>query len=88
MAQDQVQNVTPIVMPQVVPNQPFETTPSPHKRPARIPGLVGTNAAFLVPDNIRKKFIEGWTVHVPLTFLTDKGCLLKARPLTTPPRTF
>jgi hypothetical protein len=50
---------------------------SPRKRPARIPGLVGTSAAYLVPDNIRKKFIEGWTVHVPLTFLTDKGCLLK-----------
>jgi hypothetical protein len=47
------------------------------KRPTRTPGLAGTNAAFLVPDNIRRKFFDGWVVHVPLTFLTDKGCLLK-----------
>ena len=33
--------------------------------------------AFLVPDNIRKKFIDGWSTHVPLTYLTDKGCLFK-----------
>ena len=39
--------------------------------------MVGTNAAFLVPDNIRKKFIDGWLTHVPLTYLTDKGCLFK-----------
>ena len=38
---------------------------------------------FLVPDNIHKKFIEGWTVHVPLTFLTDKGCLLKGKALNS-----
>jgi hypothetical protein len=47
------------------------------KRPARTLGLVGTNAAFLVPDHIRKKFSDGWTTHVPLTYLTDKGCLFK-----------
>jgi hypothetical protein len=52
------------------------TTPT-RKRPTRTLGLVGTNAAFLVPDFIRKRFSEGWNVHVPLTFLTDKGCLLK-----------
>ena len=46
------------------------------RRPACVPGLVGTNAAFLVPDHIRKKFIDGWSSHVPLTYLTDKGCLL------------
>jgi hypothetical protein len=46
-----------------------------------MPGLVSTNAAFLVPDPIRKKFAEGWTVHVPLTYLTDKGCLLRDKPL-------
>ena len=51
------------------------------KRPPRVPGLAGTNAAFLVPDHIRKKFADGWTVHIPLTFLTDKGCLLKNKPL-------
>jgi hypothetical protein len=54
---------------------------SSRKRPTRTPGLVGTNAAFLVPDFIRKKFSDGWTVHIPLTYLTDKGCLLKDRPL-------
>lgn len=43
----------------------------------RTPGLVGTNAAFLVPDHIRKKFADGWNMHIPLTYLTDKGCLLK-----------
>ena len=57
-------------------NEPAST----RKRPIRTPGLAGTNAAFLVPDHIRKKFIDGWNVHVPLTFLTDKGCLLKNRP--------
>lgn len=49
-------------------------------RPARVPGMVGTSAAYLVPDNIRKKFRDGWDSHVPLTFLTDKGCLLKGKP--------
>jgi hypothetical protein len=52
------------------------STPS-RKRPARTLGLVGTNAAYLVPDHIRKKFSDGWAVHVPLTYLTDKGCLFK-----------
>jgi hypothetical protein len=52
-----------------------------NKRPARTLGLVGTNAAYLVPDNIRKKFMEGWRSHVPLTYLTDKGCLLKNKSL-------
>ena len=54
---------------------------SPCKRPARIPGFVGTNAAYLVPDNICRKFMEGWSSHVPLTYLTDKGCLLENKSL-------
>jgi hypothetical protein len=54
-------------------------TPS-RRRPDRTPGLVGTNAAFLVPDHIRKKFADGWSVHIPLTFLTDKGCTLRDKP--------
>ena len=54
-------------------------TPS-RKRPTRTPGLVSTSASFLVPDHIRKKFSDGWNIHVPLTFLTDKGCLLKDKP--------
>ena len=53
------------------------------KRPARTPGLAGTNTAFLVPDNVRKKFMDGgWSSHVPLTYLTDKGCLFKDRSST------
>ena len=50
------------------------------KRPAHVPGLAGTNSTFLVPDYIRKKFAEGWNIHVPLTFLMDKGCLTKDKP--------
>ena len=53
-----------------------------HKRPARTPGLAGTNAAFLVPDHIRKKFADGWNVHIPLTVLTDKGCVLKDKSIS------
>jgi hypothetical protein len=56
------------------------TTPSCHC-PVRTPGLVGTNAAFLVPDHIHKKFADRWNVHIPLTYLTNKGCLFKDRPM-------
>jgi hypothetical protein len=59
---------------------PDPTTPS-RKRPARIPGFTGSNAAFLVPDHIRKKFADGWNVHIPLTYLTDRGCLMKDKPI-------
>ena len=54
---------------------------SPRKRPTRILGFVSTNAAYLVPDNIHRKFMEGWSSHIPLTYLTDKGCLLKNKSL-------
>ena len=68
-------------MAQNIPVPPAAIEPaSPHKCPTRTPGLAGTNTAFLVPDHIQKKFIDGWNIHVPLTFLTDKGCLLKNRP--------
>ena len=43
------------------------------RRPACTPGLVGNN----VPENVRKKFTDSWSSHVPLTYLTDKGCLFK-----------
>jgi hypothetical protein len=72
-----VQAPTNLVPPATV---PVPLTPSRSKRPARIPGLVGSNAAFLVPDFVRKKFADGWVSHVPLTYLTDKGCLLKNKP--------
>ena len=51
-------------------------TPS-HKRPTCTLGLLSTSAAYLVPDQICKTFIDGWNIHVPLMFLTDKGCLFK-----------
>ena len=61
----------------IIPIPPLNPLTPSRKRPARTPGLTGNNAAFLVPDHIRKKFADGWSVHVPLTFLTDRGCLLK-----------
>jgi hypothetical protein len=39
--------------------------------------LLGTSTAYLVPDNIHKKFIDRWNVHVSFMFLTDKECLFK-----------
>jgi hypothetical protein len=59
---------------------PIPVTPSHSRCPSRIPGLVGSNAAFLVPDYVRKEFAKGWINHVPLAYLTDKGCLLKNKP--------
>ena len=50
-----------------------------HKCPTCTIRLAGTNAAFLVPDHIQKKFVNGWNMHVSLTFLMDHGCLLKDR---------
>jgi hypothetical protein len=73
--------VAPAVVPLNVVPPAVEPVTSPRKRPVRTPGLVGTNAAFLVPDHIRRKFVDGWTSHVPLTFLTDRGCLLKNKSL-------
>ena len=75
-----------------IPNQPpvpnhmappalIPSAPS-RRRPAHTPGLVGTNVAFLVPESVRKKFVDGWSSHVPLTFLTDKGCLFKDKSST------
>lgn len=58
---------------------PIDPSTSLRKRPPRIPGLAGTSAAFLVPEFVQKKFMEGWSSHVPLTYLTDKGCLFKTK---------
>ncbi|KAJ7627916.1 hypothetical protein DFH06DRAFT_1006615, partial [Mycena polygramma] len=44
------------------------------KRPERQRGLTATNAAYLIPDAICKRFAQGWKQHVPLHFLTDKYC--------------
>ena len=64
---------------QSAPQQPLieNNTSNSRKRPSRIIGQLATNAAFIVPDQIRKKFIDGWNTHVPLTFLTDKACSSK-----------
>jgi hypothetical protein len=70
-------NVAPIPAAINVPTPIANILTSARKRPARVPSFVGTNAAYLVPDHVRKKFAEGWHSHVPLTFLTDKGCLAK-----------
>ena len=69
----------PIAPPVVLPLA--EPTASSNRRPSRTPGLAATNASFLAPENIRKKFRDGWTTHIPLTFLTDKGCLYKNKTL-------
>ena len=69
---------TPVPAQNTVP-QPTDSSSSLRKRPPRIPGLVGNNASYLVPENIRKKFIDGWVSHVPLTYLTDKACEFKNR---------
>ncbi|KAJ7157722.1 hypothetical protein C8R43DRAFT_830636, partial [Mycena crocata] len=42
--------------------------------PTRIPGLTASNAGYLTPDAVRKKFIDGWKMHVPLHLLTDTFC--------------
>ena len=89
-----MQNVPYNTIPTHIPNAPaagtsmlapaiFNSLTPSRKRPARTPGLAGTNAAFLVPDNVRKKFMDGgWSSHVPLTYLTDKGCLFKDKSST------
>lgn len=73
-------------VPVPVANNPFALVPNiltpSRRRPARTPGLVGTSASYLVPDHVRKKFIEGWTSHVSLIHLTDKGCLFKNKSST------
>jgi hypothetical protein len=77
VAQNPPANVAPVFPPQAPPPPVVEPATSPTKRIARTLGLAATDATFLVPDHIRKKFAEGWRSHVPLTYLTDKGCLLK-----------
>ena len=71
--------VLPVVPPVILPLA--EPITSSNRRPTHTPGLAATNAAFLVPENIWKKFKDGWTTHIPLTFLTDKGCLFKNKAL-------
>lgn len=78
-----VGNNLPILDNQSVPVPPVDPLTPSRKRPDRTLGLAGTSAAYLVPDFVRKKFVDGWSVHVPLTFLTDKGCLLRNKPVTS-----
>ena len=73
-------------VPAPVANNPFALVPNvltpSRRRPEHTPGLVGNSAAFLVPDHVHRKFIEGWTSHVSLVHLTDKGCLFKNKSST------
>ena len=48
-------------------------------RPERTPGLIGKNTSYIVPDNIRKKFSDGWNTHVTLSYLTYKSCQFKTK---------
>ena len=82
-----MQNIPYIANPPPIPNNAVAPSLIPlaptRRRPARTPGLVGNNAAFLVPENVRKKFADGWSSYVPLTYLTDKGCLFKDKSSST-----
>ncbi|KAJ7174970.1 hypothetical protein C8R43DRAFT_873113, partial [Mycena crocata] len=49
------------------------------KRPPRIPGLTVSNAGHLVPEAVRKRFTDGWKMHVPLHLLTDDFCAFSNR---------
>ena len=79
---DTLCNPMPAMNPHTISLPPIDPLLSSHKCPAGTPGLVSTNAAFLIPDHIWKKFTGGWNVHVPLTYLTDKGCLLQDKSST------
>ncbi|KIJ46023.1 hypothetical protein M422DRAFT_46337 [Sphaerobolus stellatus SS14] len=54
------------------PNEP--SPKSVRKRPTRIPGLTVSGAELPIPNQIRQKFVNGWSEHVPLTYLTDAYC--------------
>lgn len=37
----------------------------------------------MIPEYIRKKFTDGWSSHVPLTYLTDNACIFKNKAAST-----
>ena len=80
---DLLHNPVPAAVVQIVLIHVMDPATPSCRCPAQTPGQVSTNAAFLIQDHICKKFADGWHVHVPLTFLTNKGCLMKDRPTTT-----
>ncbi|KAJ7128281.1 hypothetical protein C8R46DRAFT_824588, partial [Mycena filopes] len=47
---------------------------NPRRRPARVAGSTTSVSGHLIPEPIRKKFIDGWKSHVPLNYLVDKYC--------------
>lgn len=51
-------------------------------RPSRVAGLTASGAGALVPEPIRKKFMDGWKTHVPFQYLTDKYCSFTNRAAT------
>jgi hypothetical protein len=58
--------IAPVVAaPYNAPTPLADTPTSPRKRPTCMPGLVGTNAAFLIPDNIRRKFMKAGGLMFP-----------------------
>ncbi|KAJ7769488.1 hypothetical protein B0H16DRAFT_1227418, partial [Mycena metata] len=58
------------------PATPATTATASRKRPSRVPGLTASNAGYLIPEAVRKRFSgpNGWTSHLPLHLLTDKFC--------------
>ncbi|KAJ7112063.1 hypothetical protein C8R43DRAFT_1159290, partial [Mycena crocata] len=56
------------------PTDAVRTALAAQKRPERQRGLLATNASYLVPDAIHKRFAAGLKTHVPLHYLTDAFC--------------
>ncbi|KAJ7083503.1 hypothetical protein C8R43DRAFT_1175192, partial [Mycena crocata] len=61
-------------LPLVDPTDAVRSALAAQKRPERQRGLLATNASYLVPDAIRKRFAAGLKTHVPLHYLTDAFC--------------
>lgn len=66
--------ISELVVPPATPSAAVALSGTGRKRPARELGLVASNASYIVPEAIRKKFVAGWDSHVPLQYLTDKFC--------------
>jgi hypothetical protein len=50
------------------------TETSTRGRPKIIPGLQAVGAGFIIPDSVRRIFVNGWKSHVSFTHLTDAYC--------------
>ena len=76
-------NILLALVPQIIATPNVDPSTPTCKRPTGTPRLVGTNAAILVPEFIWKRFIDGWNIHVPLTYLTDKECFFKNKSMAS-----